>query len=384
MAGADLLPDELRRYARHLALPDFGSEGQRKLKEASVLVVGAGGLGCPVLLYLTAAGVGHIGIIDHDAVDVTNLHRQVLYGLDDVGRPKAEAAVDRLKALNPHVRFSLYHAELTSANALDLIRQYDVVADGSDNFPTRYLVNDACVLMDKVDVHAGIFRYEGQLSVFNQCGSDGRRGPNYRDLHPRPPAPDAAADCGEAGVLGVLPGILGTMQALEVIKVITGVGDTLHGRVYLFDARTFTSRTMALPRDPANPLSGEHPTQTRLVDYEAFCGAKDPVEEQARMEIGPLELKSWMDRGKLFQLVDVREAYERAMMHIGGDHIPLDRIPDLHELIHRDRPVVLYCRSGARSAMAIQWLREVHGLQGPLNLKGGMLAWEHEVGSGAR
>ncbi len=377
--GITFSREELERYSRHLIIPEFNIEGQRRLKAARVLVVGSGGLGSPLLLYLTAAGVGHIGIVDHDTVDESNLQRQVLFGLDDIGRPKVEAAVDRLKGLNPHVGFTVYRTRLTSANALDLIKDYDVVADGTDNFPTRYLVNDACVLLGKVNVYASIYRFEGQASVFNQPDAQGVRGPNYRDLFPAPPPPGLVPSCAEGGVLGVLPGILGSLQALETIKVITGVGETLSGRLFLFDAASFQTRTVKLQRDPRNPLNGERPTQQALIDYEQFCGLGTPVSERAVKEITVADLKRMMDNGADFQLIDVREPHEYAIAHIGGELMPLGAIMDHAGRISRDRQVVVHCKGGVRSAKAIRQLEDAFGLEDLHNLKGGILAWSREV-----
>ncbi|MEL6867590.1 MAG: molybdopterin-synthase adenylyltransferase MoeB, partial [Bacteroidota bacterium] len=263
--GASLSPQEMARYARHLAIPEFNVEGQKKLKKAKVLVIGSGGLGSPVLLYLTAAGIGHIGIVDFDVVDDSNLQRQVLFTVDDVGKSKAETAKKRLQALNPYVNFTVYNTAFTRDNALELIQEYDVVADGTDNFQTRYLVNDACVLAGKVNVYASIFRFEGQVSVFNYPNADGERGPNYRDLFPEPPPPGLVPNCAEGGVLGVLPGIIGSMQASEVIKVITGVGEPLSGRLFLYDAASFTTRILKVGKRADTQI-------TELIDYDVFCG----------------------------------------------------------------------------------------------------------------
>ena len=263
---------ELERYSRHLIIPEFNIEGQRKLKAAKVLVIGSGGLGSPLLQYLAAAGVGTIGIVDYDTVDDTNLQRQVLFGVESVGKPKVEEAKKRILSLNPHISIQTYPTQLTSANAMEIFNGYDLVADGTDNFPTRYLVNDACVLLGIPCVYASIFQFEGQVSVFNYTDPDGEIGPNYRDLFPTPPPPGMVPSCAEGGVLGVLPGIIGSIQALEVIKVLTGIGEPLSGRLFLFDALSFMTRTLRFGRDKANPLSGPNPTQTGLIDYEQFCG----------------------------------------------------------------------------------------------------------------
>ncbi|HZG23121.1 MAG TPA: molybdopterin-synthase adenylyltransferase MoeB, partial [Chitinophagaceae bacterium] len=279
---------ELARYNRHIIIPEFGLEAQEKLRDSKVLVVGSGGLGSPVLLYLAAAGVGTIGIVDFDVVDDSNLQRQVLFGVTEIGKPKVEAARRRLEELNPYIKLNIYNTQLTSENALDIIKQYDVVADGTDNFPTRYLVNDACVLLNKPNIYASIYQFEGQVSVFNYRNKEGELGPNYRDLYPTPPPPGMVPSCAEGGVLGVLPGIIGSLQALEVIKVVTGVGETMSGRFYIFDALNFESRTFKIRRNPANPVNGENPTIHALIDYEQFCGMKaveTPVREITAKEL---------------------------------------------------------------------------------------------------
>ncbi len=369
--------EELARYNRHIIIPEFGLEAQKKLKAAKVLVVGSGGLGSPVLLYLAAAGVGTIGIVDFDVVDDSNLQRQVLFGVDEVGKPKVEAARKRLEALNPHIQFTLYNTQLTSANALDIVKEYDVVADGTDNFPTRYLVNDACVLAGKPNVYASIFRFEGQVSVFNYTNAQGELGPNYRDLYPTPPPPGLVPSCAEGGVLGVLPGIIGSLQALEVIKVITGVGDTLSGRFYIFDALNFESRTFNIKRRKDNPLNGEQPTITTLIDYEQFCGVK-AVETPVK-EITPRELYNWQVTGEQFRLIDVREPHEYDIVNIGAELIPLATVSDNAARISKDIKVVVHCKMGGRSAKAIRELQDKFGYNNLYNLKGGILAYIDEV-----
>ena len=371
---------ELERYSRHLIIPEFNIEGQRKLKEAKVLVVGSGGLGSPLLLYLAAAGVGHIGIVDFDVIEDHNLQRQVLFGVDQVGQSKAASAKERILALNPHIEVTVHETRLTSDNALGLIEQYDVVADGTDNFPTRYLVNDACVLAGKTNVYASIYRFEGQCSVFNHLRPDGTRGPNYRDLFPSPPPPGLVPSCSEGGVIGVLPGILGSLQALEVIKVISGVGDVLDGRLFLFDAATFGTRTLKVRSNASNPLTGENPTQTELIDYQMFCGLGDaPVEERAVDEIGPEELADQLQGDAPPVVIDVREPYEFAIAEMGGILMPQDTVPERVADIPRDRPVVVHCRSGVRSARIIRMLEDEHGYDNLFNLKGGILAWQEQV-----
>lgn len=339
----DFSETERDRYARHFALPGFGEEGQRRLKTGSVLVVGAGGLGSPLLLYLAAAGVGHIGIIDPDRVSRSNLQRQVLYTEADLGRLKVEAARERLLTLNPEVRIDIYPERFTRHNALALVAQYDVLADGADNFPTRYLSNDACVIGGKVNVHAAIFRYEGQVSVFNLPNRDGARGVQYRDLFPTPPAPDAVPDCAEGGVLGVLPGIVGSIQALEVIKVLSGVGEPLAGRLLIMDATTFWVRTIPIrPNPDLKPLS-------ELTDYEVFCGL--PPERPVR-QMDMETFRTWQAQGLDFQLVDVREPHEYAIANLGGELIPLGTLRDEVRRIDRHRPVVIHCQTGKRSMQA--------------------------------
>lgn len=369
--------EEYARYDRHIIIPDFGLEAQKKLKAAKVLVVGSGGLGSPALLYLAAAGVGTIGIVDFDVVDDSNLQRQVLFGVDAIGKPKAEEAKRRLQALNPHIRIQVHNTQLTSKNALDIIRDYDVVADGTDNFPTRYLVNDACVLLNKPNVYASIFQFEGQVSVFNYRSADGEVGPNYRDLYPTPPPPGLVPSCAEGGVLGVLPGIIGSMQALEVIKVITGVGETLSGRFYIFDALNFESRTFRIKRSPANPLNGDNPTIKELIDYEQFCGMK--AVEKPIKEITPQELRQWQERGEVLQVIDVREPHEYAIVNIGAELIPLATVSANADKIDRDKKVIVHCKMGGRSAKAIRELEEKFGFQNLYNLKGGILGYIDEV-----
>ncbi|MGC4039186.1 MAG: molybdopterin-synthase adenylyltransferase MoeB [Chitinophagaceae bacterium] len=370
--------EELARYDRHIIIPEFGLEAQQKLKAAKVLVIGSGGLGSPVLLYLAAAGVGTIGIVDFDVVDDSNLQRQVLFGVDEVGKLKAEAARDRLEALNPYIDIVVHNTRLTSENALSIIRQYDVVADGTDNFPTRYLVNDACVLLDRPNVYASIFQFEGQVSVFNYVNEKGERGPNYRDLYPTPPPPGLVPSCAEGGVLGVLPGIIGSLQALEVIKVVTGVGELLNGRFYIFDALTFESRTFKIKRNAANPLNGINPTIKQLIDYEQFCGLK-AVEKPAIKEITVNELYDLQVKGEPFQLIDVREPHEYDIVNIGGELIPLKTVAANADKIAKDKIVIVHCKVGARSAKAIQELQEKFGFDNLYNLKGGILSYIDEV-----
>jgi molybdopterin/thiamine biosynthesis adenylyltransferase/rhodanese-related sulfurtransferase len=369
--------EELARYNRHIIIPEFGLAAQQKLKAAKVLVVGSGGLGSPVLLYLAAAGIGTIGIVDFDVVDDSNLQRQVLFGVNEIGKPKVEAAKQRLQALNPHIEFVLYNTQLTSQNALDIIKDYDVVADGTDNFPTRYLVNDACVLLGKPNIYASIFQFEGQVSVFNYSNANGDLGPNYRDLYPTPPPPGLVPSCAEGGVLGVLPGIIGSLQALEVIKVITGVGEPLAGRFYIFDALSFESRTFNISRRDDNPLNGKNPTITQLIDYEQFCGVK-AIETPVK-EITPAALYELQVKGEPFQLIDVREPYEYDIVNIGAELIPLASVAEKADKISKDQPVVVHCKMGGRSAKAIRELEEKFGFTNLYNLKGGIIAYIDEV-----
>ena len=370
--------EELARYNRHIIIPGFGMEAQQKLKAAKVLVVGSGGLGSPVLLYLAAAGVGTIGIVDFDVVDDSNLQRQVLFGVESVGQPKVEAARKRLEALNPYIQLRLYNTHLNSQNALDILRDYDVIADGTDNFPTRYLVNDAAVLLGKTNVYASIFQFEGQVSVFNYRNAQGQLGPNYRDLYPTPPPPGLVPSCAEGGVLGVLPGIIGSLQALEVIKVITGVGDPLSGRFYIFDALNFESRTFTIKAREDNPVNGKNPSITALIDYEQFCGMR-AVEEKTMKEITAKDLYDWQVKGEPFQLIDVREPHEYDIVNIGGTLFPLATVGNHADEIDRDKKVVIHCKMGGRSAKAIHELEEKFGFTNLYNLKGGILAYIDNV-----
>ena len=371
---------ELERYSRHLIIPEFNIQGQRKLKNAKVLVVGTGGLGAPLLQYLAAAGVGTLGILDFDKVEDHNLQRQVLFSTSDVGRPKVEAAADRIRGLNPHIELRIHEVQLTRHNALDILADYDVIADGTDNFPTRYLVNDACVLLGKVNVYASIFRFEGQLSVFNYLNPDGTRGPNYRDLFPTPPPPGLVPSCAEGGVIGVLPGILGSLQANEVIKVISGVGETMSGRLLLLDAATMETRTLRLRPNPANPLNGDNPTQTELIDYEQFCGIDQakPRTYTAR-SINVQTLREWREASRPFTLIDVREPYEFDIANLEGLLIPKATVEDHLDAIPAEGDVVIHCRSGVRSADVINLLESKYGFGNLYNLEGGILAWAREI-----
>ncbi|HTY58905.1 MAG TPA: molybdopterin-synthase adenylyltransferase MoeB [Bacteroidota bacterium] len=368
--------DEIRRYGRHLILPEVGLEGQMKLKASSVLLVGAGGLGSPLALYLAAAGIGRLGIVDFDVVDESNLQRQVLHSTPYVGRPKLDSAKDRIHAINPNVEVELFRSRLTSANALGIIGGFDIVADGTDNFPTRYLVNDACVLLEKPNVYGSIFRFEGQVSVFSAPG-----GPCYRCLYADPPPPGLVPSCAEGGVLGVLPGIIGTIQAAETVKYILGIGESLVGRLLLFDALTMKTRELRLRRNPSCKVCGDHPEITELVDYEAFCGIAPPPPEGAAVDehaITVTDLKSQIDRGESPFLLDVREVVEYQIANLGGHLIPLNDLPRrVHEL-DSSQEIVVYCHSGNRSGQAVQFLKQL-GFRKVKNLLGGIDEWAERI-----
>ncbi|HEV2749450.1 MAG TPA: molybdopterin-synthase adenylyltransferase MoeB [Gemmatimonadales bacterium] len=367
--------EEILRYSRHLILPDVGLEGQKQLKAARVLLVGAGGLGSPAALYLAAAGVGTIGLVDFDVVDKTNLQRQILHGTSTVGTPKLESAAARLHDLNPNVRVEPFETRLTSENALDIIREFDVVADGTDNFPTRYLVNDACVLLDKPNVYGSIFRFEGQASVFHA-----KRGPCYRCLYSEPPPPGLVPSCAEGGVLGVLPGIIGSIQAMETIKLILGVGEPLIGRLVLFDALKLQFRELKLEKDPDCPVCGDHPTITAPIDYDAFCGiGAEPSYEGA--EITVEQLRDEWQRNPELVVIDVREPHEHAIAHIDGAQlIPLGELPDRLGELDGHREIVTHCHHGARSLKALEILKAA-GFAKVRSLRGGIDAWAATVDS---
>jgi adenylyltransferase/sulfurtransferase len=374
---SDLNKDEILRYSRHLIMPEVGMDGQLKLKNAKVLCIGAGGLGSPLLLYLGAAGVGRLGIVDFDVVDFTNLQRQVIHGTADVGRSKLESAQATIREINPNVEIVGYDARLTSENALEIFRDFDIVVDGTDNFPTRYLVNDACVLLGKPNVYGSIFRFEGQASIFYA-----REGPCYRCLYPEPPPPGLVPSCAEGGVLGVLPGIVGCLQAMETIKLIIGQGQTLIGRLLVFDALGMKFRELKLRKDPDCPVCGTHPTITRLIDYEQFCGIRGE-EHTSDMsgipEIGPREVKKMIDEKQPFVLIDVREPHEFQICRIPGSTlIPLGEIPKRMNELDSASEIVVHCRSGQRSARAVEFLMKA-GFQKIYNLKGGILAWSDQV-----
>lgn len=368
---------EIRRYSRHLILPEVGTEGQKRLKAAKVLMIGTGGLGSPLGLYLAAAGVGTLGIVDFDVVDESNLQRQVLFGISDVGKPKIEAAAARLRDINPHIQIVPYETRLESSNALDLFRDYDLVVDGTDNFPTRYLVNDACVLLGKPNVYGSIFRFEGQVSVFW-----GAKGPCYRCLFPEPPPPGLVPSCAEGGVLGVLPGIIGALQANEVIKLIVGAGDPLIGRLVLFDALKLRFRELKLRKDPNCPICSEHPTQTGLIDYEQFCGIEPEAPQEDDFEIEVTDLARWRNEGRDIVLLDVRTPQEYQIARIeGAILIPLQELPDRLNELDTASMIVAQCHGGVRSAQAVHFLRQ-HGFAKTRNLAGGIDAWSREVDPG--
>ena len=369
---------ELLRYSRQILLPDLKLEGQQKLKSGSVLVIGAGGLGSPSLYYLAAAGVGRLGILDFDTVDESNLQRQILYGTSDAGKPKVIRAAQRLSELNPYIKIETHHTVLGNENAMGIISQYDVIIDGSDNLPTRYLVNDACVLLKKTLIYGAIFQFEGQVSVFNHLHSDQTRGPNYRDLFPEPPPPEMVPSCNVGGVLGVLPGIIGSMQANEAIKVLAGIGTTLSGRLMIFDSLDFTTRFLKLKANPDNPVSGTHPTILKLIDYEGFCNPARPSREETLRVMSPFEINKLMKEGAKIQMIDVREPFEYELINIGGLNIPLSSIAEKANLIEKEIPVVFLCKSGQRSTQAIRLLQP-QGFSNLINMKGGLMAWRDEV-----
>lgn len=354
--------EEVARYSRQIILPQFGETSQQKLKQAKVLVIGAGGLGCPTLLYLAAAGVGTIGIVEYDTIDLSNLHRQVLYTTAQTGRSKSEQAKERLLNLNPNIEINIHPVALDRNNALIIIGDYDVIADGTDNFATRYLVNDACVILKKTNVYASVFQYEGQVSVFNHTFPDGTCSPNYRDLFPEPP--DFALNCAEGGVLGVLPGIIGSMQALEVIKIITGIGEPLIGKLFCFDALTFQSKIIHYRKN--KHIS---PITELMADYPAFCGIKDKYE----ITIAEFLLETE------YQLIDVRTHEEYAEMHLNGLLIPLSELEENIDRLSLEKKIIIHCKSGARSAQAVEILRNKYGFENVWSLRGGILAYLTET-----
>jgi adenylyltransferase/sulfurtransferase len=376
---AALTKDEILRYSRHLIIPEVGVEGQQKLKAAKVLLVGAGGLGAPLGLYLSAAGVGHIGLVDFDVVDFTNLQRQVIHSTADVGRKKLDSAAEKMQAINPHVKITKHEVALSSENALDILKDYDMVVDGTDNFPTRYLVNDACMLLGKPNVYGSIFRFEGQATVFAYEG-----GPCYRCLYPEPPPPGLVPSCAEGGVLGILPGTIGLIQATEAVKLIIGIGEPLIGRLLLYDALSMKFRELRLRKNPDCPACGTHPTITKLIDYQQFCGipAQAPPAQETKVnegEIDVTELKQKLDRGDNFVLIDVREPHEYKIANIPGSRlIPLGEFPKHVGEFDPEADIVIHCKSGMRSAKACGVLRQA-GFKHVRNVVGGILAWSDKV-----
>jgi len=383
-ANVELSHEEVQRYSRHLIMPEVGMVGQKKLKAASVLLIGAGGLGSPLAMYLAAAGIGRIGLVDYDVVDYTNLQRQIIHGTKDVGRPKLESAKARILDINPHVQVDTYQVPLTSANALEIFAPYDVIIDGTDNFPTRYLTNDACVLLGKPNVYGSIFRFEGQLSVFYA-----KEGPCYRCLFPEPPPPGLVPSCAEGGVLGILPGTVGALQATEAIKLILGIGESMIGRLLLYDALNMEFTEVKLRKNPNCPVCSEHPTLTELIDYEQFCGmpahdhslyAADEANGDVR-QITPRELKSRLDAGDNLLILDVREPHEWQISnlgHLGARLLPKDEVLAHLGELDTAQEMVVQCRTGARSTAVIQELQQ-HGFKKLWNLDGGINRWAREV-----
>jgi len=374
--AVELSNDEISRYSRHLIMPEVALDGQKKLKAAKVLTVGTGGLGSPLALYLAAAGIGTLGIVDFDVVDESNLQRQILHGTSDVGRPKVESARDHIEDINPNVNVVVHEEMLTSENALEIFADYDVIVDGTDNFPTRYLVNDACVLLGKPNVYGSIFRFEGQASVFYA-----EEGPCYRCLYPEPPPPGLVPSCAEGGVLGILPGAIGTIQATETVKLILGVGEPLIGRLMLYDALGMSFREMKLRKDPNCPVCGENPTVTELIDYQEFCGipqANAAEEKNGVPEISVSELKQKMDNGESINVLDVREPHEYEVANIGVKLVPLGELPQRIAEFEQSENFAIHCKTGGRSAKAVKLLQDA-GFENVYNVKGGITAWSEEV-----
>jgi sulfur-carrier protein adenylyltransferase/sulfurtransferase len=373
---AALSNEEIARYSRHLILPEVGMQGQVKLKQAKVALIGAGGLGAPLGLYLAAAGVGRIGVVDFDVVDASNLQRQVIHGTSDLGRKKLDSAGDRIRDINPNVAVDKFDASLTSENAFEILKDYDIVIDGTDNFPTRYLVNDACVLLKKPNVYGSIFRFEGQATVFAY-----EDGPCYRCLYPEPPPPGLVPSCAEGGVLGILPGVIGLIQATEAVKIILGAGETLKGRLLLYDALGMRFRELKLRRDRNCPVCGEHPTVTKLIDYQEFCGVRPMASQPAPMEglIDPIEVKQKLDRGDDFLLIDVREPHEYQIARIPGARlIPLGELPKHLNELDPNADIVAHCKSGGRRQKAVDLMKQ-NGFQNVRNMVGGITAWSDKV-----
>jgi adenylyltransferase/sulfurtransferase len=386
MDDVQLSKDEIQRYSRHLILPEVGLEGQKKLKAASVLMIGTGGLGAPVSMYLAAAGIGRLGLVDFDNVDFSNLQRQVLYTTSDVGKPKCGTAAERLRALNPHVEMTVHETRFSAETALDIIRNYDVVIDGTDNFPTRYCTNDACVLLKKPNIYGSIFRFEGQATVFDpRPGADGKpAGPCYRCLYPDPPPPGMVPSCAEGGVLGVLPGIIGCIQATEAVKLILGVGQPLTGRLVRYDALDMKFREYRIRRDPKCPMCGDAPIITKLIDYEQFCGIRGEesdtiIRKEQIPAINVQQLKQKLDRGERFVLIDVREPHEHAICHLSqAKLIPLGTLPGKLSELDPEAEYVVHCKMGGRSAQAVELMKK-SGFSRVLNVTGGITAWAREI-----
>jgi sulfur-carrier protein adenylyltransferase/sulfurtransferase len=375
--AVELSNDEIARYSRHLIMPEVALDGQKKLKAARVLTIGAGGLGSPLALYLAAAGVGTIGIVDFDVVDESNLQRQIIHGTSDLGRPKLESARDRIEDINPNVNVETFGEPLSSENALEIFEDFDVIVDGTDNFPTRYLVNDASVLTGKPNVYGSIFRFEGQASVFYA-----EEGPCYRCLYPEPPPPGLVPSCAEGGVLGILPGAIGTIQATETVKLILGIGEPLIGRLLLYDALGMSFREMKLRKDPNCPVCGENPTVTELIDYQEFCGIPQQAAQAGEVpEITVQELKGRLENGNRVSVLDVREPHEYEVANIGARLIPLNELPERLVELDRDEPLAVHCKTGGRSARAVKLLRDA-GFQNVYNVKGGIDAWSEEIDPG--
>lgn len=382
IANISLNKEELARYSRHIIMPEVTVEGQKRLKAASILLIGSGGLGSPLGLYLAAAGIGRLGLVDFDAVDYSNLQRQILHGTKDVGRPKIQSAADRIRDVNPHVNLDLHETRFTSQNAKKIAEGYDIIIDGTDNFPTRYLANDVAVLLKKPNVYGSIFRFEGQVSVF----APHLGGPCYRCLYPEPPPPGLVPSCAEGGVLGVLPGVIGVLQAIEAIKLIVGQGDLMIGRLLLFDAMAMKFREMKLRQNPRCPICSERPTITELIDYEQFCGFTPAASNGSREavalgaeEITVLDLKKRLDKGEDFDLIDVREPHEWQIAKIPGARlIPLDEIPKRLQELNPEREIILHCKSGGRSGRALKLLKE-KGYKKLKNVVGGIDAWAKQV-----
>ena len=374
--AVELSNEEIARYSRHLIMPEVALDGQKKLKQARVLTIGAGGLGAPLAMYLAAAGVGTLGIVDFDVVDESNLQRQIIHGTSDIGRPKMESARDRINDINPNVHVEAYEEALSSENALEIFKDFDVIVDGTDNFPTRYLVNDACVLTGKPNVYGSIFRFEGQASVFWA-----KEGPCYRCLYPEPPPPGLVPSCAEGGVLGILPGAIGTIQATETVKLILGIGEPLIGRLLLYDALGMSFREMKLRKDPNCPVCGENPSVTELIDYQEFCGIPQANAQATADEVPEItvqELKKRLDNGENLSVLDVREPHEYEVANIGARLIPLNELPERLAELDRDVPLAVHCKTGGRSARAVKLLQET-GFQNAFNVEGGITAWSEAI-----